>query len=499
LLVENTTYWFAPGVHTLGSSVFSQILPKDGDRFIGAPGAVLDGQHLNYFAFTQGAKNVTVSYLTIRNFAGAPDQFIVNHDSGTGWVVSHNTLGPNDDGAALGVGQDAQVTYNCVTRNGQYGLNGFNAAPGGGPAYNVVIDHNEFDTNNVRTLTGPSGQGCSGCGYDNYPSPKNVSDNAPTLNNGFSGGMKLWNDVHARVTNNWVHNNHGPGIWADTANIDVVFDGNYVSQNWAEGLFYEVSYNPTITNNTFVGNCWVKGPRIASFPCGAIYMSEGGYDSRVTPTGPNPYAAISGNVFTDNWDGVTLWENSNRYCSAPNQPDYPRCTLVNPTGGKPAGSPAATVTSCADGGIEPSYDCRWRTQNIKVFNNTFNLNPANITAGIANLATHGDSAASSYPLNTTTQCTTANRCGENAMISNSSSVAFWPADTIPYAITWSQGNQFSQNTYNGPWIFDAIEGNGGSNYIKFSDWQKTVGTNSGAVNTENHPAQDADSTCNGCP
>src|SRR5262249_19112425 len=80
----NTTYWFAPGVHTLGTSQFAQIIPKDGDTFIGAPGAVIDGQHLNNYAFTQQAQNVTIEYLEVRNFVSPNDQGVVNHDFGPG-------------------------------------------------------------------------------------------------------------------------------------------------------------------------------------------------------------------------------------------------------------------------------------------------------------------------------------------------------------------------------------------------------------------------------
>src|SRR6185437_6044108 len=40
----NTTYWFAPGKHILGTGQFAQIITAEGDTFIGAPGAILDGQ-----------------------------------------------------------------------------------------------------------------------------------------------------------------------------------------------------------------------------------------------------------------------------------------------------------------------------------------------------------------------------------------------------------------------------------------------------------------------
>ena len=64
----NTTYWFAPGTHTLGTGQFAQIIPGNGSTFVGAPGAVIDGQGLNNYAFTQHATNVTIRYLTVRGF-----------------------------------------------------------------------------------------------------------------------------------------------------------------------------------------------------------------------------------------------------------------------------------------------------------------------------------------------------------------------------------------------------------------------------------------------
>ena len=51
----NTTYWFAPGTHTLGNGEYNQIIPANGDTYMGGPGAVIDGQNLNDYAFTQQA------------------------------------------------------------------------------------------------------------------------------------------------------------------------------------------------------------------------------------------------------------------------------------------------------------------------------------------------------------------------------------------------------------------------------------------------------------
>ena len=39
-----TTYWLAPGTHHLGGGLYNQVIPQEGDTFIGAPWAVLDGR-----------------------------------------------------------------------------------------------------------------------------------------------------------------------------------------------------------------------------------------------------------------------------------------------------------------------------------------------------------------------------------------------------------------------------------------------------------------------
>ena len=54
-LAAKTTYFFEAGVHTLGGGEFSQIIPAKNDTFVGAPGAILDGQNQNAYAFTQQA------------------------------------------------------------------------------------------------------------------------------------------------------------------------------------------------------------------------------------------------------------------------------------------------------------------------------------------------------------------------------------------------------------------------------------------------------------
>jgi hypothetical protein len=408
-LPSSTTYWFAPGVHTLGSGEYSQIIPSNGDTFIGAPGAILDGQGTNDFAFTQQASNVTVEFLTIQHFQSPGSQSVVNHDAGTHWTIAHNTVQNNPIGAGVGIGSGDVVSNNCLTQNGEYGFNAY--SPNG--VSNVTLDHNEISYNDTYNWEAKQ----SGCGC--------------------SGGGKFWETVGATVSNNYVHDNHNVGLWADTNDVDFNFNGNYISGNYGEGLMYEVSYNATIDNNTFIRNALGAGPSNPGFPTGAIYLSESGGDSRVS--GPSTLD-ISGNVFTDNFDGVVLWENSNRFCNSPDNSSAGTCTLVNPS--------HVTLSTCVAGTIasSPYYsDCRWKTQNVAVHNNTFTLD--------------------------TGTCPSNMDCGMNAVFSNYGTDPSWSpyqGTVIEQAITFNQNNRFYDNSYAGAWHILAHDQ---GTVLSLSQWQ----------------------------
>lgn len=406
-----TTFWLTAGVHTLGTGVYSQIAPADNMTFIGAPGAVLDGQGINAYAFTQKANKVRIAYLTVQNFVAPRDEGVVNHDYGAGWIIEHNTIQHNG-GAGVLLGDDNELRYNCLRSNEQYGFQGFGNS--------MVIDRNEIAGNNTGDLeTKYPGCGCT-------------------------GGAKFWDAQHAFITNNWVHDNKSVGLWADTNDLDFLFEGNYIENNDSIGLMYETSYNAVIRNNTFKRNA-IKTGRSNSFPSGAIYLSESGGDGRVpsTVTG-TANLEVSGNNFVDNWDGVVLWENADRFCGSPANTSGGYCTIVNAE---------ANLTTCNDpasGGrihLEPHYsDCRWKTQNVKVHNNIFSFDP--LAVG----------------------CTTG-ACGRNGLFSNFGTYPSWSpykAYLVEDAITSKQGNVWSNNTYTGPWSFTLRDQ---SSSVSFATWQ----------------------------
>jgi hypothetical protein len=143
----HTTYWFAPGIHTLGRGRYSQIQPGTGSTFIGAPGAVLDGRQVNYYAFGGNAPHVTISYLTIENFGTAGGNFnqgSVNTNSAADWTIDHTTVRDNA-GAGVMLGSRDTLRYDCLLENQQYGFNAYSVP---GPV-DLTLADNEIAENDT--------------------------------------------------------------------------------------------------------------------------------------------------------------------------------------------------------------------------------------------------------------------------------------------------------------------------------------------------------------
>jgi len=393
---NGTVYYFESGVHTLSASPFGQIRPAEHTTFVGAPGAILDGQAANYYAFTGRAQDVTVKYLTIQRFAPGQDQAAINHNGGDGWTFEFNTM--RDIGAvALNVSNRSVIRSNCITANHQSGINGV------GGTSDVTIDHNEIshnasDPNRIYQLCG-----CI-------------------------GGIKLFDVEDSKITDNWVHDNSAPGVWGDTNAMGFLIEGNYINDNTHEAILFEASYNALIRNNNLVRNTIWKGELFTSwndtFPIAAIYISESGGDQRAYG-GKYSTLEVSGNNLDNNYGGITLFEDTNRFC---NTPDNTAAGFCPPIG-------AATPQTCVEGTIdnEPYLtDCRWRTKNVLVENNTFRIDKEEL--GCAGT-----------------------RCGENSIFANPGHSPVWSpylGDVTKDAITHQQNNRFKNNTYIGDWHFD---------------------------------------------
>jgi len=397
-----TTYWLSPGTHHLGKGSYDQVLPHASDTFIGAPGAVFDGQHANRYAFGGDAADVKIKFLTVKNFGSRGDnnnEGVVNHDSAEGWRLESSTI-QNNAGAGVMLGSRSRLAGNCLRDNGQYGFSAYHE----NGVKDLVLDGNEITGNNTDNWEKRQ----PGCGC--------------------TGGGKFWETDGAKITDNYVHDNKGVGLWADSNNVGFRFDGNYISGNHAEGIMYETSYNAAIVNNTFVRNALLKGPTNPEFPASAIYLSESGSDHRVD----GPYGKtfrVSGNVFTDNWSGIVAWENADRFAGSPANTSTGVGTLVNPS--------VATVSACATKSKikkQPFYDdCRWKTQNVVVESNAFSIDLAKIRG-----------------------CKPSRGCGFNGVFSNYGTYPRWSpyqGKVVQKDITFEQNNLWRSNSYTGSWRF----------------------------------------------
>jgi hypothetical protein len=418
-----TTYWFAPGVHTLGTGQYSQIDPGVNDTYV-SPSVSTTG--------------VTIEYLTIENFVPPGGNGAVNVNAGPGWTITHDTVQDNSPGAGVMVGTDNVLSYNCLTDNGEYGFQTYTSedvSPLTNGSSNITVTHNEISYNDTYNWEVKD----PGCGC--------------------SGGGKFWQTDGATVTDNYVHDNANVGLWADTNDNGFTITGNDIASNFGEGLIYEISYNALIENNTFTDNAWGAGAANPGFPTGAIYLSESGGDGRVPNAAGIKTITISGNTFTDNWSGVVLWENSNRFCGSPDNTSSGDCTLVDPSVYNLNTCVQANLQTATPSGDPDYYDnCRWKTQNVAVTGNTFNMTPS---------AVPGCQGST-------------NGCGENGIFSencsNSSNGIGWSpycgsdGFAISDAITTTQNNTFADNTYNGTWLFMVHDQ---STIVPLSTWQKT--------------------------
>ena len=101
---------------------------------------------------------------------------------------------------------------------------------------------------------------------------------------GCTGGGKFWDVRNVKVTNNYVHDNKGVGLWADTNDNNFLFEGNWIEDNDGQAIFWETSYNIAIRNNVIRHNFSKRGRGGSlgdNFPDAAIYISESGGDERL--------------------------------------------------------------------------------------------------------------------------------------------------------------------------------------------------------------------------
>ena len=484
-LKPDTVYYLLPGTH-VGS-----IQANTNDAFVGGfsgKPSILDGRYSYFDAIDSNSSNgnqsgVTIEYLTIENYHTVGDAGAINQETNTGWTIQYNTITLNVPGAGVMVGAGNVLKGNCLTLNGQYGfqssdVNGFGRDSLTGGPYGVVIEGNEISYNDTCDFSGLLNNKAIGW-HNHNPVPAQYRNPAcgKVSGDGNQGGFKLWQTNGVTVSGNYIHDNWGPGGWADTNNANTTWVGNRFTNNEGAAIIEEVSYNFSITGNYMAGNDWTDGLGNPGFPQPAIYISESGSDTMFggvpacqesACAGQKAYprqSVISGNTLVNNGGSVFLWQNSNRYCS--DGADM-GCTLVDGGRSGPftvsackANLPSASVGTAAFVGEKtgtPAEDwwdgCMWKTENVLISKNTIDFNPAAIT-----------------------DCTKAAwlDCGAGGIFSEyGSPPGAKPGWAVPTQVTFFQNDIWADNVYNGPSSFFAWNQGNGDNPVSWAEWTGSV-------------------------
>ena len=288
-----TTFCFWPGTYHV-----SALIPKSGDVLDGdGQAAVLDGGNSASYAIygdsaSPGPSDVIIRGFVIRNFRTPLQQGAIQDFNGPAWLIQGNHITHN---AAAGVatGDKVKVVSNLIDYNAQEGF----AAHG----YGGLFEDNDIAYNNLYLAVDPRWE---------------------------AGGGKAWATDNLTFESNYVHNNGGTGLWADTNNINTTFDHNTVSNNRGAGISEEISYNATITNNLVTGNAMPSAPggnqgQRWGWDAGIQLRASGGLSS-------SSPVIIADNTVTDNFNGITLLQSpSPNACPNKGEGLYGLCRVQN--------------------------------------------------------------------------------------------------------------------------------------------------------------------------
>jgi hypothetical protein len=233
-----TTYCLAAGTYPQ-----QQIIPHDGDMYVGMKGATLDGQNIAARAFSGSAKGVTIKNLAIKGYNSAPQDAPIDPGmSGiaTNWFIDNNEISSNAS-AGIDAGGGDHVVANYIHDNGQEGYK----ANGTGE----VWTDNEISHNNPADANDPANE---------------------------AGGGKAWQTTNLTMAYNFVHDNHGPGLWEDTDNQGTILEYNDVENNLKIGILHEISWDATIAHNYLRHNATGQYCPVRNYWCAEITIANSG-------------------------------------------------------------------------------------------------------------------------------------------------------------------------------------------------------------------------------
>jgi hypothetical protein len=292
-----TEFHIQAGVYRLQS-----IIPKDGDAFVGEPGAILSGAQL-LTQFTRSGRFWTAAVQATRRSeyrgqcaAAHPactypeDLFLDNRPLGRvagledvhpgKWYLDYSAEqayfadDPAGHTVEIGLtpyaikGAAAKVRiegldierYACEASDGAVDGRGNS----GRMSQNWVVEKNVTRLNHgmgirlgdamqvIGNKITENGQlGVGGGGSDAIVEGNEIAgNNYAGYDYGWeAGGSKFAFTHNLVVRNNYVHDNDGPGLWTDLENDNTLYDRNHTASNREAGILHEVSYHAIIRNN----------------------------------------------------------------------------------------------------------------------------------------------------------------------------------------------------------------------------------------------------------
>jgi hypothetical protein len=291
------TFFFEPGVYR-GVS----LSPKDGQTFIGAQGAILDGS-AELTDWTQSGNTWVVGGQTQRGpvFSGAefvagtempgyPETVFIDNTPlkpvdalskvvpGTFYFDYANSqiyIGDNPSGHTVEAGKLTDAFHGSATNVTvqnlvveKYDPQVQDGAIHGDQSW--TIKNNEVRLNYAGGITANDGSQIIG-NYVHDNGQKGLGGHGNNIlvqgnelaSNGFwsgvspyweAGGFKFAETDNLVVRGNYSHDNNGSGMWTDIDNINSLYEDNVVVHNTINGIQHEISYDAIIRNNTVVGN-----------------------------------------------------------------------------------------------------------------------------------------------------------------------------------------------------------------------------------------------------
>ena len=295
-----TTFSLAAGLYRLQS-----VRPKDGDSFLGAPGAVLNGARVLTDFGRSGALYVATGLPVDPDawvhgecrkgwprcdhpqdlyFDGRPlratdrldkvkpglwfydyeGQAVYFADDPSGRLVelSHRPFAFGGEARDVTIRNLVVENYACADQQAAVGNNGegrgwkildneirWNHGIGAVSSKASLIARNFVHHNGEMGLGGGSADGAVVRGNEIAFNVWNGTDC-----NWECGGGKWALTDGLTVAGNYVHDNQGPGLWTDIDAVNIVYEDNRIERNLGAGISHEISGKAVIRRNVLKGN-----------------------------------------------------------------------------------------------------------------------------------------------------------------------------------------------------------------------------------------------------